>query len=239
MMLRIVSLLLFILVALGDFTVSADHLGINVLGHSIQPANAQSSNDDPVAIIEDIKATDSDLAFMDFVFAGDTINLKIGESLRLAYLQSCVVEEFMGGTITVGDAQSNMTGGSLQYREEVDCDSSAIAPTEGQGQDVAGIVFRAPDSDNEEPLVIVYSTAPIFTFTKPVKQLVVRRVDPGFEEEHRFQVNGRWLDLVDERLWLATGGLYRAETETESKLLRVSRKATAASSSVISRLVGF
>ncbi len=202
------------------------------------PTPAETAPAKPAAIIEDIQAAAAEFGPLDFLFEGTTITLAEGETLKLAYLRSCIVEEFKGGVVTVGKIQSEQAGGNLQYRQEVDCDGGGIVPTERQGQDIGGVVFRAPDSDNDEPLVIVYATKPVFAFAEPATELVIARVDPGFQEERRFPVTGDRLDLAGEQVGLVVGGLYRATTEKGSVLFRVSRRATTTSSSVISRLVG-
>ncbi len=202
------------------------------------PARAEPAPAKPAAIVEDIQAAAAEFGPLDFVFEGTTITLAEGETLKLAYLRSCIVEEFEGGVITVGETRSEQAGGNLQYRQEVDCDGGGIVPTKRQAKDVPGIVFRAPDSDNDEPLVIVYATKPVFAFAEPVTELVIARVDLGFQEERRFPVTSDRLDLADEQVGLVAGGLYRATTEKGSVLFRVSRGATTTSSSVISRLIG-
>ncbi len=202
------------------------------------PVGAEAAPAKPAAIIEDIQSAAAEFGPLDFLFEGNTITLAEGETLTLAYLRSCIVEEFKGGVVTVGKKQSEPSGGNLQFRQVVDCDGGGIVPTERQGQEVAGVVIRAPDSDNDEPLVFVYATKPIFVFSEPVTELIIARVDPGFEDERRFPVTGDRLDLAREPVELVAGGLYRATTEKGSVLFRVSRRATATSSSVISRLIG-
>ena len=202
------------------------------------PTRAETAPAKPAAIIEDIQAAGAEFGPLDFLFEGTTITLAEGETLKLAYLRSCIVEEFKGGVVTVGKIRSEQAGGNLQYRQEVDCDGGGIVPTERQGQEIGGVVFRAPFSDNDEPLVIVYTTKPVFAFAEPATELVIARVDPGFQEERRFPVTGDRLDLAGEQVGLVVGGLYRATTEKGSVLFRVSRRATTTSSSVISRLVG-
>ena len=203
------------------------------------PAQADMTSPSPVAIIEDIKAEGVDFELLEFLSEGATIKLAKDETLKLAYLRSCIVEEFQGGIVTVGQTQSKLAGGVLRYRENVDCGGGSIIPTERQAQDVAGIVIRAPNLESDQPLVLVYATTPMFTFAEPVKELIIERMDPGSKEEHRFSVEGKWLDLADKQVQLAAGGLYRVTAGRSSTLLRISRKATASSSSVISRLVGF
>ncbi len=203
------------------------------------PAWAETAPAKPAAIVEDIQAAAAEFGLLDFLFEGTTITLAEGETLKLAYLRSCMVEAFEGGMITVGRTRSEQIGGKLQYREEVDCDGGGIVPTERQGQDLAGVVFRAPDSDKDEPLVMIYATKPIFAFAEPVTELVIVRVDTGFQEKkRRFPVTSDRLDLANEQVGLVAGGLYRATTERGSVLFRVSRRATSTSSSVISRLIG-
>lgn len=203
------------------------------------PARADATTPKPAAIIEDIKAAGVDFELLDFLFEGTTIKLAEDETLTLAYLRSCIVEEFEGGVITIGQSQSKLSGGKLRYRESVDCDGGGIVPTERQAQDVAGIVFRAPGLESDQRLTMVYATTPVFAFNTSVKEVVIERMDADVEETQRFAVNGKRLDLADRQVQLAAGGLYRATTENGSMLFRVSRKATATSTPVISRLVGF
>jgi len=202
-------------------------------------ARADTTTHKPAAIIEDIKAAGVDFELLDFLFEGTTIKLAEDETLTLAYLRSCIVEEFKGGVITIGQSQSEFTGGNLRYRESVDCDGGGIVPTESQAQDVAGIVFRAPGLEGDQRLTMVYATAPVFAFSTPVKEVVIERMDADVGETQRFAVDGKRLDMAEKQVQLAAGGLYRATTENGSMLFRVSRKATAASTPVISRLVGF
>jgi len=199
---------------------------------------AEAAPAKPAAIVEDIQAAATKVEPLDFLFEGDTIKLAEGENLKLAYLRSCIVEQFKGGVITVGRDRSLQTGGKLEYREEVDCDGGGIVPTERQIQDVAGIVVRAPDTEKDEPLIIVFATKPLFAFAEPVTELVITRVDPSFQEEYRLPVTGDRVDLLNGQLGLVPGGLYRATTKKSSALFRISRRATTTASSVISRLVG-
>jgi hypothetical protein len=204
-----------------------------------QPAAGQSSPLKPAAIIEEIDAARTPFGVMDFVFTGDVIVLAKGEVLRLSYLRSCLVEEFMGGVVTVGEMRSAFSGSTLQYQEEVDCDGGGIVPTESQGEDIAGVVFRLPGSKSDARVVTVYSTMPVFVFDNGVENLTVRRVDPGYDEEIRVEVDGGWVDLAAEQVQLALGGSYQVESEKGSAMFQVSLTAKATVSTVIGRLVGF
>ncbi len=203
------------------------------------PEQGQAFIDKPAAFIEDLKAPSTGLRLMEFLFTGDTIKLSDDETLKLSYLRSCIVEEFKGGVVTVGETQSVTIGGRLQYREKVDCDSGNIVPTRDQREDIAGSVFREPEAASGVRLVEIYATAPVFVFAEPVKELVIRREDSGVREEYRFAVDDHMLDLAGENVPLAAGGIYRAETEKDAIIFHIAREATATSSAAISRLIGF
>lgn len=74
----------------------------------------------PVAIIEDIQASNTGLLFMDYVNEGQVIKLGKEESITLGYLLSCQRETITGGTVTIGEQQSKVSKGRL-LREEVEC----------------------------------------------------------------------------------------------------------------------
>lgn len=203
------------------------------------PARAQAQSDTPAAIIEDIKATGVNYGILDVLSEGTTIKLGAEGTLRVAYLRSCIVEDVKGGTVIVGESQSRVEGGVIQSQETVNCDGGGIVPTERQAQDVAGVVFRAPDVDYDKPIVLVYATAPILAFATPAKEVKVERVDSDQAETYDFPVNGNHIDLKDRGVALSPGGLYRATTEHGKVLFRISRKATDAKVAAVSRLVRF
>ena len=201
------------------------------------PGQADADRGQPVAIVEDVAAPETGLELMDFLFDGTVIRLQDSETLRLAYLHSCIVETLTGGTVIVGKSQSQLSDGGLIYREMVDCDGGGIAPTEGQSQDVAGTVFRAPTEVLEASPVTIYSTTPLFVFSQQADELIVERLDPGFEERHRFSMADGRLDLANTLVTLTAGGLYRATTVSGSAVFRISRRANGSSAFIINRLV--
>jgi hypothetical protein len=204
-----------------------------------QVSVAQAQTDAPAAIIEDIKASGVNYEILEVLAQGTKIALGETGTLRLAYLRSCVVEDVQGGTVVVGELESEIEGGVILAREKVNCDGGGIVPTERQGQDVAGVVFRAPDVDYDKPVVMVYATSPILAFATPATQVRIERIDPDQSDSYEFAINGRHLDLGERHVALVPGGLYRATTENGKVLFRISRRATDASTSAISRLVRF
>ncbi len=202
-------------------------------------AQAQTQTDKPAAIIEDIKASGIDYEILEILVEGTIIQLADDETVKLAYLRSCIVEEVKGGTVTVGETESKLSGGIIQHRETVDCDGGGIVPTERQAQDAAGVIFRAPTVGNDELMVLVYATAPVFSFAKNTRELSIERINADVIEKHVFPVTGSRFDLMDQGVRLAPGALYRATSDESTILFRISRKATASTSAAISRLVRF
>jgi hypothetical protein len=200
------------------------------------PARTETTPAKPVAIIEDIQAEGVDFEPQDLVYEGKIIALGYDGTLKLAYLRSCIVEELKGGTVTVGRTQSELANpNQLTRQTTVKCDGGGIVPTEGQDEDAAGIAIRGP------PPVNVHSTMPVFVFVfiEPAKELIIKRVNPGEEEEYRIAVHGVRLDLADQPVRLVAGGHYRATSGERFVLFLISHDATESSSNVISRLVVF
>ncbi|MCZ6862325.1 MAG: hypothetical protein O7I42_18980 [Alphaproteobacteria bacterium] len=56
------------------------------------PEQADADRGQPVAIVEDVAAPETGLELMDFLFDGTVIRLQDSETLTLAYLHSCIVE---------------------------------------------------------------------------------------------------------------------------------------------------
>ena len=127
----------------------------------------------------------------------------------------------------------------IQHRETVDCDGGGIVPTERQAQDAAGLIFRSLNVGTDEPYVLVYATAPVFSFAKNTGELSIERIDANVVENYEFYVTGSQFDLMDRDVRLAPGALYRATSDESTILFQISRKATASTSAAISRLVRF
>jgi hypothetical protein len=221
-------------------TVRSLILMIPIMMVAFVPFLARSSSIEPAAIIEKISASGSTLQAMDFVFTGDTIELGNAGVLRLSYLLSCIVEEFVGATVIVGETKSAHLGGKLSDQLKVDCDGGGIAPTSGQSEDAAAVVFRVPVIKGKKQPVMVYSTEPVFVLQDPTEELVVTRQDAGSNEEYRFPINVRYLDLAEHNVHLAAGGNYLVRSKSGANAtFSISSNAISSNNSLISRLVRY
>src|SRR5262245_29898379 len=95
---------------------------------SAAPAHAG----DTVAIVEEIQAAGNTLRVMDYLEAGQRIELNPGESVILGYLASCWRERITGGVILVGAEQSEVQGGQVK-RSRVECDGGNLQLSERVG----------------------------------------------------------------------------------------------------------
>lgn len=77
---------------------------------------------DAVAVVEAVEgAPQAGLQFMDYVFAGQTVTLGQRGRLTLSHLSGCLVEDIVGGTVTIQATGSGVSGGRLQARTEPGC----------------------------------------------------------------------------------------------------------------------
>ncbi len=197
------------------------------------PAAAQ------VALVEDVDAPSLEFQVMDLLYEGDELALAEGERITLSYFESCAVEEITGGTVTVGMRESELTGGRIK-RKTVQCGGSGVvlsAHQEGRSE-VAGVLFRSGPDDGSGQPVMLYARAPIFTFSAPVDELVIERLDPHLGDPLRLAVSGNRLDLADSEVRLVQGGRYRATAGDKTIEFKVSEGAPE-TSRLISRFIGF
>src|SRR5215210_4792345 len=77
------------------------------------------------ALVEDVTGSPAGVQVLDYLETGQIIQLASHETLVLNYLNSCVRETIVGGTVTVGIAESEVESGTIQ-RSEVRCDPRGL-----------------------------------------------------------------------------------------------------------------
>ena len=82
----------------------------------------------PVAIVEEIESKTARLEFMDYLRTGQFIRLGEGDRLVIGYFNSCWREVIVGGTVLVGNEESEVTSGSVE-RQKVRCDTGKKGAT--------------------------------------------------------------------------------------------------------------
>src|SRR5690349_7142881 len=94
---------------------------LQAAGALIVSAAAQS----PVAVVEEITGTVPGVQFMDYVEPGQVIRLGAHDRIVLGYLRSCWRETINGGTVTVGNDESDVAGGEVT-RAKVTCEGGKM-----------------------------------------------------------------------------------------------------------------
>lgn len=193
----------------------------------------------PVAIIEDIQASGSKLSFMDYVNEGHVIKLGNNGKLVIGYLNSCRRETITGGTVTVGPLQSRVHKGQL-LREDVECDGGNANLTGQQAATSGALAFRGSTKTNVgigKAELTIYGTAPVIRLQQPNADITIERMDHR-SKQYSYHLKDKHIDLADEKLSLALGGLYRISVKGgNSKTFKVDKYAEVGKISIVSRLI--
>ncbi|MEP4380007.1 MAG: hypothetical protein ABJ215_13800 [Alphaproteobacteria bacterium] len=204
---------------------------------------ASATQAGPSAIVEDIEAAGSKLAFMDYVEPGDVVQLAAGERLVLGYFASCTQETIVGGTITVGLQGSEIAGGNVR-RVTVPCDTGQVELGEGQTNNSGVVAFRSGSGKaaaKSLPALTIHGLSPLVR-SEVAGTLTIERVDQAgapIETVIRRGAN----DLATRDITLAAGGLYRARlkagTESHEIIFDIDAFAEAGDQPKLSRLIRF
>jgi len=198
----------------------------------------------PVAIVEDVRGATADVAFMDYVGDGQVIELGPRDVLVLSYLRSCAHETITGGTVKVGLAQSEVSGGHVA-RHKVACDGGRLELGSAQAAVSAASSFRGIESAERTPTL--FARTPVVQLPHDLaagdRTLVIVRTDrPG--ERHALRLDaalapGGFVDLARQKLSLAPGAAYEASIGGKKLAFVVDRKARAGAAPIVSRLLRF
>ncbi|MFA7384382.1 MAG: hypothetical protein WC001_13130 [Desulfurivibrionaceae bacterium] len=193
----------------------------------------------PVALVEEVSGIKT-LEVLDYVSAGQVVDLGKGGSLTLGYLSSCVHEEIAGGRVTIGEKESKVKNGKVT-RSKVVCDGGRLMLAANQAVQSAATAVRDVDLKGE-PKVVVYDTSPLITLPK-TGRVVIKRVDmPG--ERHTIEMAGNAnmktrLDLANENILLAPGGIYMVSVGGMAQIFQVATEAKRGGVPLVGRLVPF
>jgi hypothetical protein len=183
----------------------------------------------PVAIVEDVSGKMSGVEFMDYVETGKVIKLGPHDQMVLDYLKSCWRETITGGTVTVGNEQSQVQLGSVK-RVRVKCDGGRMELSPEQSVESAGLISRSMGEQpgggrKTSPQVTLYACIPIID-VKVGNTLLVERIDkPGERMELSIQpaqlVRGEFYDFASTNRVLTAGGVYRATLGTKQIVFKI------------------
>jgi hypothetical protein len=117
------------------------YAGLASLVFAAGAASGAAADPLEVALVESLTGNLSDVAFMDYVHAGQVIRLGPQQTIVLSYMASCVRETITGGTITIGTQRSEVRSGDVQ-RSDGRCDLGRIELMGEPG--IGGRTFRGP-----------------------------------------------------------------------------------------------
>jgi hypothetical protein len=161
----------------------------------------------------------------------------------LGYLSSCWSENIVGGTVTVGAEQSNVTNGKID-RVKVQCDSGRMQLTSELASKSGALSFRRkPNKGPQLPQaeVVIYGLSPTIEL-RGGGHLVIERLDlrgekielevPAAALTHK-----AFYDLSKAGEVLAPGGLYLASVREQRIVFKVDPSAKPGQVPVIGRLL--
>ena len=204
-------------------------------------ASAQSAT--PAALVEDVSAGVAGVEAFDYVAAGKQIKLGGTGRLVLGYLDSCVEETIVGGTVTVGADQSTVAGGSVD-RKTVACAGKPMQLSAEQSGTSGGLVFRKPPSRNAAPVPtptpdrprVIPSAGPVISVPKPGR-VTIARVD-GKAAPVTLDLSVKPVDLAKRGVHLTPGGIYRASYGSSAVVFEIDAQSTG-DASPLARLIRF
>ena len=201
------------------------------------PAAAQK----PVALVEDVNAPRAHVGFMDYVVAGQVIELGAAGTLKLGYLKSCLSESIVGGRVTVGLQKSKVRGGTIKT-ERVECDGGRLELSAEEAGKSAVLVLRRPPKSRAKsrsrPSFKIYGASPLIRSAGAVGKVVIERLDrPGKAIE--VELDGGLADFATMGRALKPGGIYRARNGERSVVFDVDPLALPGPGPIIGRLVEF
>lgn len=205
------------------------------------PAFAQA----PVAVVEDVASKTAGVEFMDYVAPGKVIKLASGDTIILGYLRSCWRETINGGTVTIGAAQSDVSGGTIE-RVRVECDGGRMELAAAQAKQSAAAVFRKVTTVRSvpKPQFTIYGRSPVVEI-KGGGKIIIERVDKVDGERFELTISpivlvrGAFYDLLRAGKSLHPGGIYRATVADQLIIFEVDKTAKEGAAPINSRLLRF
>lgn len=202
----------------------------------------------PVALVEEITGKPAGIEFMDYVAPGKVIALGPRDGIVLGYIRSCWRESIRGGTVRVGQDQSEVSGGSVE-RVKIACDGGRMELASEQAKQSATSVFRDPKVDRPKratlprPQFVLHGLSPVVEL-KGGGALLLERLDVAgdtrtIELPPAKLLHGAFADLADIGVSLSPGGLYLARAADQELVFRIDGAAAAGKTPLAGRLLRF
>jgi len=204
-----------------------------------------ASTQQPVAVVEEVIGHPAGAEFMDYVALGQIIRLGREDAIVLGYLTSCWRETISGGTVIVGNEQSEVSGGHVT-RTKVVCDGGKMMLNAELANKSGTMVLRGSPHPSKQtvaprPQFTLYGLSPVIE-AGDAEAIVIERVDvPG----ERYEVavgspaltHGAFFDLAKADIVLVAGGIYRAKAGTRQIVFKIDTDAKPGAAPIVSRLL--
>lgn len=202
----------------------------------------------PVALVEDVTGAPPSVEFMDYVSPGKVIALGPREAIVLGYIRSCWRETIRGATVTVGQDQSDVSGGSVE-RVKVRCDGGRMELAAEQARQGATSVMRDPAAGRPrraalpKPQFVLHGRSPVVEL-KGGGTIAIERLDAAGETltldlPRAKLLRDAFADLADFGVALSPGGLYAARVGEQQIVFQVDGEGPAGKAPLAGRLIRF
>jgi hypothetical protein len=205
---------------------------------------ASASSQTPVAIVEEVTGNPAGIAFMDYVTAGQKIQLGPDDRIVLSYLNSCVRETIRGGVVTIGRDQSEATSAHVE-RTKVDCEAAKMMGAVGQSNDSASLILRGKRPETvrpaPEPEFTLFGLSPLIELRGSGKLVIARLDETGeyfsLQIEPKTLERGAFLDLANDGKVLTAGGVYGVRWNGRLLVFKVDPNAKSSHTPLVGRLL--
>jgi hypothetical protein len=201
----------------------------------------------PVALVEDITGKPPGIEFMDYVVPGKVIALGPRDAIVLGYIRSCWRETIRGGTVTIGQQQSEVAGGSVE-RVKIACDGGRMELAAEQARQSATSVFRDPNAKPRRaslprPQFVLHGRSPVVEL-RGGGAIVIERLDAAGEKiaielPRARLMRDAFADLAESNIALSPGGLYSARVGEQQLVFQIDSNAPPGKAPVAGRLLRF
>ena len=200
----------------------------------------------PVAIVEEVKGNPVGVEFMDYLVVGRVIQLADRDTLVIGYMKSCFRETVTGGTIHIGQKQSEVEGGVV-WRIRTRCDRGHVRLQSETADQTAVTVYRESHKSSRKPApkpqVTLYGMSP-FIEAREGGLLTIRRVN-GSSDFVKINLSKSssekkvLFDFAATNEVLELGGIYQATLSDQTIIFKIDKNARPGRVPIIGRLLRF
>jgi hypothetical protein len=187
-----------------------------------------------VAILEEIAGASGKHEAFDELKAGERLELGANGRAIIGYLSSCTRETIEGGTVVVGNDQSQIEVGKVA-RETIPCEATQLVLSEAEAGKSATVSMR-PMPWDRELRQIVPSLSPL-VWVEAKGQLTIKRLDTEEQLMLSLPIEGGKVDLAVHQVELVPNGFYELQAGKKRMVIKIHSNAQAGAMPAMSRLV--